>query len=301
MQTSHETLEEFYRQKFNWLPSKIGRQIGHFNVFKLEDCWKNGQNTVQYARRSYYKITLIRGHHRYHYGNKSLEVDGTTLIFLNPAVPYQFEPLSDDATGFFCIFTDAFISEKMKGYFGDLPMFAPGGKPAYALGKKEEKEAIVIFSKMLMEIASDYHLKYDLIANYGSELIHLALKLEPSEKLYQHPNADARITSVFAELLERQFPIETPAQRFVLRSASDFAQRLAVHVNHLNRAVKTTTGKTTTQLIAGRLAAEAGALLRHTDWNISEIAYSLGFEDPAHFNNFFRKQMATTPSAFRAV
>lgn len=301
MQASPETLEEFYQHKFKWLPPNIGQQIGHFNVFKLEDCWQNGQSTVRYPRRSYYKITLIRGRHRYHYSDKSLEVSGNTLLFFNPAVPYHFEPLSDNATGFFCIFTDAFISERMKGRLSELTMFAPGGKPAYGLGKKEDKEATEVFTKMLAEIGSDYRLKYDLIRNYVFELIHLALKTEPAETLYRHPNADARITSVFTELLERQFPIESPGQNFTLRSAKDFAERLGVHVNHLNRAVKNITGKTTTAQIAERLAAEARALLKHTDWNVSEIAYCLGFEEPAHFNNFFKKQTASTPSAFRAV
>jgi AraC-like DNA-binding protein len=43
------------------------------------------------------------------------------------------------------------------------------------------------------------------------------------------------------------------------------------------------------------------ALLKHTNWNIAEISYSLGFEEPAHFNNFFKKQTNKTPSSFRAV
>ena len=101
------------------------------------------------------------------------------------------------------------------------------------------------------------------------------------------------------ELLERQFPIESPTQRFTLRSARDFAEHLAVHVNHLNRAIRLTTGKTTTEHIFERLTSEAKTLLKHTNWNISEIGYSLGFEEPAHFNHFFKKQTTMTPSAFR--
>ncbi len=45
---------------------------------------------------------------------------------------------------------------------------------------------------------------------------------------------------------------------------------------------------------------EAKILLKQTDWNISEIAYSLGFEEVAHFSNFFRKQASLAPNAFRA-
>ena len=98
---------------------------------------------------------------------------------------------------------------------------------------------------MLTEIDSDYPLKYDLLRNYVSELIHYALKLRPSDALYQHPDARSRLTAVFIELLERQFPIGSTARRFSVRSASDFARQLAVHVNHLNRCVRDTTGKTT--------------------------------------------------------
>jgi AraC-like DNA-binding protein len=84
-----------------------------------------------------------------------------------------------------------------------------------------------------------------------------------------------------------------------MRSAGDFAGQLSVHVNHLNRAIRTTTGKTTTYHINDRLYTEAKALLKHTNWNISEIAWCLGFEEAAHFNNFFRKHSGTTPTAYR--
>jgi AraC family transcriptional activator of pobA len=76
---------------------------------------------------------------------------------------------------------------------------------------------------------------------------------------------------------------------------------LTIHVNHLNRALKETTQKTTSEIIAERILQEAKILLKHTDWNISEIAYSLGFEEPTHFNNFFKKNIQLTPRQFRTV
>src|SRR5262249_45208320 len=151
-----------------------------------------------------------------------------------------------------------------------LPMYAPGGRPAYMLDQIQDKNVSNVFEKMLEELKSDYRFKFDLIRNYIMEMVHYALKMQPAEALYQHMDANTRITAVFTELLERQFPIESPSQQFALRSASDFAQQLNVHVNHLNRAVKLSTGKTTTSHILERLASEAKALLRHTDWNISE-------------------------------
>lgn len=296
-----ESLTDFYQHNFRKRPDNLPPDIGQVNVFRLEDCLAPNEKPVQYSRRDFYKITLIRGRNAYHYADKSLEVDGPTLLFFNPQVPYTWQALSDDATGFFCIFREEFFGGQAGAGLTELLPFRPGGKPAYPLTAGQDAEVSALFGKMLAEINSDYPLKYDLVRNYAVELVHYALKLRPSEALYQHPDAQSRLTAVFTELLERQFPIESPAQRVRLRSASDFAGQLAVHVNHLNRCVRATTGKTTTARIAERLAGEAKALLRHTDWNIAEVGYSLGFDEPAHFNYFFKKQTGLAPSAVRRV
>jgi AraC-like DNA-binding protein len=295
-----ETLADFYKIKLDQLPEEH-KEPGHFNVFRTEDCVGHGKQPVQYSRRDFYKITLMRGRHLYHYADKSLEVNGSSLLFFNPRVPYTFQPLTELTSGYFCIFKEDFFTGHIRGSLIELPMYQTGGKPAFVLDEKQDGHVSVIFNKMLDEIGSSYVYKYDLIRNYTLELLHYALKMEPANCLYEHADANSRLTGVFTELLERQFPIDSPAQQFKLRSAKDFASQLAVHVNHLNRAIKTTTGKTTTEHIMSRLISEAKALLKHTDWNISEISYSLGFEEPAHFNHFFKKNAHTTPSAFRSV
>lgn len=295
-----ETLSEFYKYKTDNVPEGH-KDPGHFSVFRIEDCIVPWKQPIQYSRRDFYKITFIRGRHVYHYADKSLEVNGSSLLFFNPRVPYTFEPMSEDITGFFCIFKEAFFTDYIRANITDFPMYQPGANPAFILDAKQVELVSSIFLKMIEEIGSDYRFKFDLIRNYTLELIHYALKLEPYNKLYEHIDANTRLTHVFMELLERQFPIESSTQPFSLRSAKDFADQLAVHVNHLNRAIRTTTGKTTTEHISSRLLSEAQALLKHTDWNISQISYSLGFEEPAHFNHFFKKQTQTTPSAFRSL
>jgi len=73
-----------------------------------------------------------------------------------------------------------------------------------------------------------------------------------------------------------------------------------VHVNHLNKTLKDNTGRTI-DLICGRLAQEAKALLQQTDRTLWEIADSLGFVDVAHFSHFFRRYAAVSPGAFRTL
>ncbi|WP_245552011.1 helix-turn-helix domain-containing protein [Chitinophaga pinensis] len=174
-------------------------------------------------------------------------------------------------------------------------------KPIYSLSAEHSKQVADLFIKMSEELNAEFDYKYDLIRSYVLELIFFALKLENSSQQDIRSNASFRIARVFKELLERQFPIASPSQRFTLRSPQKFADALSIHTNYLNRAVKKATGKTTTEHIFERLISEAKILLRHSDWSIAEISFALGFEDPAHFNHFFKKQTQVTPTAFRSV
>lgn len=281
------------------MPGNLKKEIGHFNIFRLEDFAGPYAKPIPYSRKDYFKISLIIGKNRVHYADKTIEIDKQALLFANPQIPYNWEPLEEQQSGFFCIFTEAFFNQfgSIKAY----PVFKPGGNPIFFLTDEQVNMAGNIYQKMFAEIDSDYVYKYDAIRNLVFELIHAALKMQPAATLYTNQNASTRVSSFFMELLERQFPIESPLQRVNLRSAADFANQLAVHVNHLNRALKETTGKTTSQLIGERIIQEARALLKHTNWNISEIGHCLGFEELPHFINFFKKSTQITPKSFRTV
>src|SRR5258708_38129424 len=63
--------------------------------------------------------------------------------------------------------------------------------------------------KMHKELGADYKYKYDLLRNLVLELIHYGQKLQPLSALSAALNASERISSLFIELLERQFPLES--------------------------------------------------------------------------------------------
>ncbi len=300
---SATSLEEFYRQTATLIPENINKEIGHFNVFRIDELMAKmrEKKEMPYNRRAYYKISLIIGRNRAEYADKVIDIDKKALLFATPRIPYHYVPQDDKQTGHFCIFTEDFLMQSKSGVVLDeLPIFRPGGYPVFKLSNEDAKEVSGIFLKIHKELSSSYIYKYDLIRNYVLELIHFGQKLQPASTLYGTHNASARVTSLFIELLERQFPIESPQQKLTLRTAKDFSERLSVHVNHLNKVLKENTGKTTTELIATRILQEAKILLKQTNWNISEIAYSLGFEEVAHFSNFFKKQTQLAPLAFRA-
>jgi len=297
------SLDDFYKETAALVPADINKEIGHFNVFKIDDfnASLKKNNSMPYNRRAYYKISIISGRNKALYADKEIEIEKNALLFATPKIPYHYVPQDDNQSGYFCIFTHDFLVQNKSGVvLDDLPIFQPGGYPVFQVTEEAVEEITSIFQKMYKEISSDYAYKYDLLRNYVLELIHYGQKLQPATSLYPSHTASARVSSLFIELLERQFPIESPHQKLQLRTAKDYASRLAVHVNHLNKVLKENTGKTTTDIISSRIVQEAKILLKQTDWNISQIAYSLGFEEVAHFSNFFRKQTALAPLAFRS-
>lgn len=296
------SLEQFYEETNFQIPEDLSKEIGHFNVFKIDELMAKAKagTAMPYNRRAYYKISLIRGRNRAEYADKTIEIEENALLFASPKIPYNYVSLSEKQFGYFCIFTEDFLAKNKSGILLDeLPIFKPDGYPVFQVSEEQSNEIEAILRKMHAEIASDYLYKYDLLRNYVLELIHYGQKLQPLSASYFTQNASTRITSLFIELLERQFPIESAQQRLSLRTAAAYADQLSVHVNHLNQVLKETTGKTTSQLISARIIREAKILLKQTSWNISEIAYCLGFGEVAHFSNFFKKHTTYTPAAFR--
>jgi AraC family transcriptional regulator, transcriptional activator of pobA len=285
------------------LESNGSRDFGHFNVFDTKKFYFSGstKSEMTYSRKLYYKISLIKGKNLVEYADKSVMIEQQGILFGTPKIPYKYSPQTSEQSGFFCVFTKDFFSKYKNGKtVDDFPIFQPNSDFVFQLNELQYEEIEAIYKKMDAELSSDYIFKYDLIRNYVLELIHIGQKLQPIKSIDNSFNAANRISSLFIELLERQFPIENTAQVIQLKSPVDFAKTLGVHINHLNKVLKETTERSTTEIINGRINEEAKILLKQTQWNISEIAYSLGFDEVAHFSNFFKKHTSVSPLKFRS-
>ncbi|MCR5887572.1 helix-turn-helix transcriptional regulator [Hymenobacter sp. J193] len=279
-------------------PPDMAHGVGHFNVFPLADL--RGAPPMAFNRRAYHKITLCRGHSQVEYADRGPHSGRNTLFLVTPRVPYRWLPLTETPEGYCCLFDDAFLLPARSGVvLAELPIFQPGAYPVWEVSEADCAAVEAIFQKMAYELTSRYAYKYDLLRTYVWELIHLVQKLQPAAPPLATHNAADRVATQFTDLLERQFPRHSPQPPLGLRTAVDYANQLAVHVNHLNRVLKETTGHTTTALLSRRLTQEAKILLKQTNWSISEIADSLGFTDVAHFCTFFKRHTAQTPGAFR--
>jgi len=293
-----ESLEEFYKKGHPWMPEAVQRDLGQFNALHWPDRPGTATGVVPFGRWDYHKITLMGGRYRLHFSDRTVETQPGSLLFSSPRVPYSWESLGDRSSGGYCLFTPAFLHGF--GAWDRYPVFQPGANRLFVLSAAERAHAEDLLDRMITALNSDYTYKYDLIRALILELVHGAMGAQavvitdPVESV-----AARRLAARFTELLERQFPLESPHQILELRTPAAFADKLAVHVNHLNRCLREVSGKTTTQLIGDRLALEARVLLQHTGWSVSEIAYSLGYTEPAHFIQFFKGRFGLPPKAFR--
>lgn len=275
-----------------------GKTIGHFNYFPLEKFDPSKVKSLPYRRRDFFKIMYLIGSVEFHYADKMVVSKSPSLIFSNPFIPYKCEKLEHTEGGAYCIFTKEFLNETAT--IRNYSVFQPQGNHIFSLTEEQAKKVEHIFAEIKVELDSDYVFKFDLLRNKVLDLVHFALKMQPLKEHAAHPNnAAQRISSLFIELLERQFPIEEHHPMIQFRSPSDFADQMNIHVNHLNSVLKEITGSTTTEIIAQRVLQESKILLRQSTLNISEIAYALGFKEPPHFTNFFKLHTNTSPMKFR--
>lgn len=296
-----QTLADYYSPALPPLEDQRGE--GYFAAFSVADfSAATAQASAVFCRRDFYKIVLLTGDVTCHYADQqqTLAPGEYALLFANRQVPYRWEVHSGVCQGYGCAFTEEFLPAQPYRDLADWAIFEPEGQPLFRLTPAQAAEFTPLFEKMRAEQASAYSHKYELLFLYVLECLHGARKLTPA---LEPPEATAatRLAAAFRHLLAQQFPLVSPQQSLTLRTAQAFADALAVHVNYLSRTLKKATGKTTSQLLAERIVQEAKALLRHTDWSISQISYGLGFDEPTHFTQFFRRHTSLTPSQMRQV
>jgi AraC-like DNA-binding protein len=276
-------------------------EMGQFNVSKFEEY--DYKLSITFNRRDFYKITLlINGEGIVTYPNKAIPIKPNVIVFSNPMIPYSYESISGGEKGYYCLFSEEFINDQLKtDSLSKSPLFKVGGNPV--LFPDEASTSIIsnVFELMMTENTSSYVNKYELLRNFVQIIIHESLKID-SPLNYENAIAPAeRLTALFLELLDRQFPIPTPHHTIRIKNAKEFADQLSVHANHLNRVLKRTTGFTTSEHLSQRIIKEAKNLLSNSNWDIAQIGYSLGYDHAPNFYNFFKKQTGNTANHFRKL
>lgn len=103
--------------------------------------------------------------------------------------------------------------------------------------------------------------------------------------------SDSKILKGFRDLLERNY-----AKQWSIEA---YADALNTSVSSLNRRCKRYLGLTAKSILQNRVLLAAKRRLIYTRAPVEQIAWSLGFTDPAYFSRFFRKWEGVPPGRYR--
>jgi len=143
----------------------------------------------------------------------------------------------------------------------------------------------------------EYHrAQEDSRANALSSLVNLlAIWLErnaPNRRNeISQQNRSAQYFNRFSQLINQDFTKQ--------RRIESYAEELGITAPYLNSICHQLVQKNALQLVHERLLLEAKRNLLYTVLSISEIAYQLGFNDPAYFTRFFKRMTGQSPKTFR--
>lgn len=260
---------------------------GRFCVFEASKVHMN------YGRKGFYMIAAVSGHVEFSYGDKVIATAQDSLLFTDPRTPFKMAISEGRVYG--CLFTDAFLEQFQ--FIRSYPLYKTEEIPLFPISAETRLDVCRIFDAMACDMSMKFAYKRDSVRNNLFQLICIGLKcIGNKEPTHGSSNSALRLFSLFDDLLVNQFQAQDVMK---LRHPGDFASALLIHVNHLNRALKSVTGKTTSMLIAEKIIAESRMRLRHTNYTCSEIAWSLGFEQLPHFINFFKRNVGATPNSYR--
>lgn len=235
-------------------------------------------------------ILVTRGTLDMHIGYDQNEIQQGTLVIIQPNKPFSVQKIADEIEGVVLYIK----SDGMMGRMGDhslifsLGFLETWSKSVFTINKELLGFIQNIFNRIYWEQANNKN-NTTIVNAY---VITLLLELN-------HIHNDLIHTNRSAVELSQKFKKEVFNTLDQQLSIAQYAKRLSVSSNHLNKAVKSATGNTASALFNKIKLLEARYLLMLSENTIGEIAIQLGFEDTSYFSRFFKKHLGASPSEYR--
>ncbi|MCW8310192.1 helix-turn-helix transcriptional regulator [Sphingobacterium sp. InxBP1] len=122
-----------------------------------------------------------------------------------------------------------------------------------------------------------------------------------SVRLWKIQNLGKELTEQNSDLeFFRKFTLLVDEHYKEKHHVADYAELLFMAPKTISHKFKRLNLPQPNDVIKNRILLEAKRLLVHTNLTAKEVAYELGYEDPAYFSRLFMQKSGETPSAFRA-
>jgi AraC-like DNA-binding protein len=215
------------------------------------------------------------------------------LLFTRPGEVRAWEVSGLDGACLF--FTEEFVAEAFADVrFLDQLAFFSEGRPSASLQltPAECRVFLARFRAMQQEIRT---LREDASHALRAVLYELLVLLNRwyTERHGKAPRTPPKATvEHFQRLIDRDYACR--------HRVAEYAAELGVSPGHLNALCRRALRRSASSIVRRRLTLEAKRLLAHSDLPAAQVAFQLGFEDPAYFARFFRREAGLPPTTFRA-
>ena len=215
------------------------------------------------------------------------------LIYLAPNSFFLVHEFSEDAQLSYIIFSSSFLEKN--AYSIRRPRLVTVDACQIVNVTSEQAKIINDFSQLIEESVncSPSMLNSERMVHIYN-LVHLVFQD------YFVANSDAT-----SKVMDRKTEIYHEYSELVMKHyhewhhVSDYAEALHITVPHLCSTIKQASQRTAGDLIVEAILTDAKAQLKLSVTPIKEIAISLGFENVAFFNRFFKTHVGTTPKNYR--
>lgn len=249
---------------------------------------------IQALRRQFNLIYLfLDGVHDVHLGADYRWLKPNDLVIVPETFLYASSNVRN-CIGYCIHFKTEFIQPLLKGAFKDeFSFFNMEAEHIINITNKESELIQQAFKDIITEYERFSPEKDYLLRNY---IYILLLRIRDiyrphAKKLMEGATRSMKIANEFKHLVEKNF--------ITIRSVQQYAKMLYITPKHLSEVIKEHTGKSPRQLINDMLLLEAKVLLGSSNKSITEIAYTLCFEDQSHFSHFIKKHTGCTPLELR--
>jgi AraC family transcriptional activator of pobA len=190
-----------------------------------------------------------------------------------------------DTQGWVTTFADELMDE----------LFVRVGNVRQELGQasvlKADKFTHQIVHQIWREFSSQEKSRALVLRGLSSVLLGWVSRHLQTQRVQIRKQADPELIQRFKDLIEDHYLAHW--------RVNDYAKALSISPTHLSRLSRTATGNSALRLIEARLMREARRNLAYTSLSISNIAYALGYNDPAYFSRVFARDAGLSPKAFR--
>lgn len=240
-----------------------------------------------------YTIYWIKdGKGRYNVDFKSYEFQDNVLLFLSPGEIFSIESEGIKEAykltfirDFYCIEThDKAIA--CNGVLFNNVYEIPFIKPC----KKDSAKLSFIVESIIEELSQESTAQYDMLQSYLKQFIINAVRIKKEHHIIQE-ESETRLFKDFSVLVEQNFKS--------LHSITDYANRLGVSPKSLSKHFQKIGTTTPSSYLKNRIILEAKRQLFYSNKTVKEIAFELGFNDPAYFTRFFTKATQKSPLQFK--